>query len=104
MPWRAASAALTNVTGPSFGTSHTQRVLALAWALSANGNEIARVAIPTLTCLFIFASSSAHLPAPHAPFPVGGSKCCLVEGSNLVPGLSRKRAAGPPQALGGSGP
>jgi hypothetical protein len=53
IPWRAASAALTNVTVPTSGTSHTQSVLALAWALSVNGNAIARVATPTLTCLFI---------------------------------------------------
>src|SRR5947207_1895035 len=73
MPWRAASAALTNVTVPSFGTSHTQRVLALAWALSANGSEIARVAIPTLTFLFILPPRGRTCPQRVRPSPIAAA-------------------------------
>jgi hypothetical protein len=53
IPWAAASAAVTNTTVPSFGTSHTHRVEALAFAASPRGSEIAIVAIAALTCRFI---------------------------------------------------
>jgi hypothetical protein len=53
MPWRAASAAVTKVTVPSFGTSQIHNVFALAWVQSARGIAIATVANAVLALRFI---------------------------------------------------
>src|SRR4051794_3013978 len=79
IPWRAAFAAVTNVTKPSPGTSHTHLVSALALALKMTGDSRTTVAIDDLMMVRFTGSPLAwHRDGtwlPRAPTAMSPYRC-----------------------------